>query len=187
MEAIWVPVVAILSVFGLPVGAFIVFRVLAHRERMEMIRHGIMPQVGKATRMQNMPPAYGQAPAGGGAGATDATVMLGKGIRTAFIGLALTIGLSFIGYHHDEFSFGPWMLGGLIPLFVGLSQITIAYLTDPSIFARFRGQSGGNGARPPYSEPPPHEPANGNSGSYTYRPGGTQELRPPTPPPTKWP
>jgi hypothetical protein len=42
------------------------------------------------------------------------------------IGLALLTGLSFIGYHNHGRAFGaptiepgPWLLGGLIPTFVG--------------------------------------------------------------------
>ncbi len=208
MDDVLVPLFAILCVFGLPVGAFIVFRVLAHRERMEMIRHGIVPPNGGkgGARYANPQPPYGSDPLG--AAQPDASVMLRKGIQLAFVGMALTIGLSFIGYHSGEdvthvgnvviregshFNFGPWLLGGLIPLFIGLSQVAIAFLTDPGLFARYRkpapGAYYGGNPRYPDPPPPPSPPGSdpGNDGPYTYRPGGRQELRPPTPPPTRRP
>jgi hypothetical protein len=192
----------IFCAFGLPVGAFIVFRVLAHRERMEMIRQGMVPPSRRmrAADFPSDPRVYGRAAAE--SVGPDAAKMLRKGVGLAFIGMALTIGLVFVGYHPGEvthvggvvvregsyFTYGPWLLGGLIPLFIGLSQVVIAFLTDPMLFARFRtgGPEGGftSGAR--YAEPPPQNPP-GSDGPYTYRPGGRQELRPPTPPPTKRP
>ena len=204
MDEVLVPLFAILCVFGLPVGAFIVFRVLAHRERMEMIRHGIVPPIGGkgGARYASPQPSYGSDPSANVQ--PDAAVLLRKGIRLAFTGMAITIGLSFIGYHGSEdvthvgnviiregqhFNFGPWLLGGLIPLFIGLSQVAIAFLTDPALFARYRGQAPGrfSGPNPRYPEPPPPQGSPGNDGPYTYRPGGRQELRPPTPPPTRRP
>jgi hypothetical protein len=206
MDEVWIPIIGMLCVFGLPVGAFIVFRILAHRERMEMIRHGLVPPGKGGPRY-----ASAQRPYVGGepleAPQPDAGVLLRKGIRLAFTGMALTIGLSFIGYHsgddvtrvgnvviHDgeHFNFGPWLLGGLIPLFIGLSQIAIAFLTDPSLFARYRRPASGGpygagpGPGPVYPDPPAPGPAN-SDGPYTYRPGGRQELRPPTTPPTRRP
>ena len=56
-----------------------------------------------------------------------------KGIQVAFIGFALLIGLGFIGYHHGVVVPGPWLLGGLIPLFVGVAQIVSAVLSGASI------------------------------------------------------
>lgn len=199
MDDVLVPLVAILCVFGLPVGAFIVFRVLAHRERMEMIRYGIAPPGGKmgAARYANPQPNLG---APSVEPPQDASVLLRKGVRLAFVGMALTIGLGFIGYHSGEvthagdvvvregshFDFGPWLLGGLIPLFIGLSQIAIAFLTEPQFFARFRsaGTTAPPGPGPRYPDPPAPDGAN-SDGPYTYRPGGRQELRPPTSPPRR--
>ncbi len=43
------------------------------------------------------------------------------GVTTAAVGLALLLGLATLG-------FGPWLIGGLIPLFVGLVQILFALL-----------------------------------------------------------
>ena len=38
--------VAVIVIFGAPVAAWIIHRVLAHQERMEMIRKGFIPQRG---------------------------------------------------------------------------------------------------------------------------------------------
>ncbi len=81
------------------------------------------------------------------------------------------------------------MLGGLIPLFIGLAQVTTAFLTDPDLFAMVLGRRGAFG---PYPAP---RTAGGAASVRTGRrrrnttprtrtgPAGTQELRPPTPPP----
>jgi len=41
---------------------------------------------------------------------------LARGLTTALVGLAITLGLLTIGV-------GPWLLPGLIPLFIGLAMI----------------------------------------------------------------
>ena len=184
----YVAALSILTIFGLPVAAFVVFRILAHRERMAMIRNGIAPGKRGVPYMAGNPKA-------GGYDADDPRVLLRKGIRLTFIGLALSIGLSFIGFSDDgPWHLGPWMLGGLIPLFIGLAQIATAYVSDPSILAQFlvsrrAGQPPYPGAANPQPQPRyGRNPSNGSSdfeGPYTYRPDGTQELRRPTPPPER--
>jgi len=55
------------------------------------------------------------------------------GIITSALGLAFSLGLYPLGFAEgDEFPlhFGPWMLVGLIPLFIGLSLVLIHYLTE---------------------------------------------------------
>ena len=113
----------------------------------------------------------------------DPNRTLRKGITLAFIGLALLTGLSFIGLHDTGngyvFRPGPWLLGGLIPMFIGIAQVIIAVLSGATLgAARF------NQAPPPnlYGVPPPPPSAGAAptyEGSYTYRPGATQELRKP--------
>ncbi len=143
MNDILVPIALFFFLFGAPVLAFVVTRVLAHRERLEMIRHGIVPppsgrrayrqwqqQSGPAPSApwQTPPPVP---PAAAWAGYDDEPQRaLYKGIRTAFIGLALLLGLSFIGGTPltPGFHGGPWLLGGLIPMFVGIAQMIIAVL-----------------------------------------------------------
>src|ERR1700676_15658 len=143
-------VAAFMFVFGAPVLAFIVSRVLRHRERLEMLRRGMMPpefdkRAYRAWRKSGAPwpPPGGAAPWPPPGGATqgpwvqpapatwaqrnddDAQSALYKGIRIAAVGLALVIGLSFIGGTpgSPDFRGGPWLLGGLIPMFVGIAQI----------------------------------------------------------------
>jgi hypothetical protein len=92
------------------------------------------------------------------------------------------MGLSFIGVHDDgvgwSFHPGPWLLGGLIPMFIGISQVIIAVLSGAVI----GGPRYANGPPPNIygvpSPPPAGAPPN-YSGSYTYRPGAAQELRKP--------
>jgi hypothetical protein len=55
------------------------------------------------------------------------------GILLTALGLALTIGLYLIGFASSDsypFHLGPWMLGGLLPLFLGLGLVLLHYLTE---------------------------------------------------------
>ncbi|MFM8425550.1 MAG: DUF6249 domain-containing protein [Chloroflexota bacterium] len=59
--------------------------------------------------------------------------MLRWGIVVAAIGLALSLGLYTIGFNSANnypLHLGPWMLGGFVPLFLGLGLILIHYLTE---------------------------------------------------------
>ena len=198
-----VPLFGIIFLFGAPVAAWIVSRVLAHQERMEMIRRGIVPpsdprlfremqRRGWQTGPIPPPPgpSVGNVPPPA-AGMYDyqyyAQSQLRKGITVTMVGFALLIGLSFIGGHSDgRMEFGPWLLGGLIPMFVGIAQIINALLNG----ARFPGMQT-TGAPPPQSPftaqappsagtPPPPPPA---SGPYGWRPGPTPEIEKPVQPP----
>ena len=167
--------------FGFPLLAWIVFRYLAHRERMEMIRHGMAPGT-KLPRRPVQPGDYTSPTYS----AADAHLTLRKGIRLTAIGMAMTIGLSFIGFRHDEMHLGPWLLGGLIPLFIGLAQVVIALLSG----ATLRPGPGWEPQAPGYHAEParPGGAATASPSydtSYTYRPGGAQELRPPGTPPER--
>jgi sterol desaturase/sphingolipid hydroxylase (fatty acid hydroxylase superfamily) len=54
------------------------------------------------------------------------------GIVVTALGLALSLGFYFIGFNSAEnypFHLGPWMLGGFVPLFLGLSLLLIHLLT----------------------------------------------------------
>jgi hypothetical protein len=193
-----VPVFFFLIVVGGPIAAWIVSRVLAHQERMEMIRHGFVPppdphQMRRAARQgwsQGMtPPPYqymGYDPN------YYAQRQMRRGIQVAFIGLALLVGLSFIGYRGDgEVVPGPWLLGGLVPLFVGIAQIVSAVLSG----ARFsmQGFSQRPGAGSAFNpEPPPQAGTTSSNmppppGSYgAWRPGPTPEIEKPAPPPDRF-
>lgn len=59
--------------------------------------------------------------------------LLRWGILITALGAALTIGLLFVGVDagtNYPLGLGPWMLAGLIPLFLGLAMILIHYLSQ---------------------------------------------------------
>jgi hypothetical protein len=59
--------------------------------------------------------------------------LLRWGIVIAALGLALTLGLYTVGFAVEDsypLHLGPWMLGGLIPLFLGLGLILLYLLTE---------------------------------------------------------
>ena len=58
--------------------------------------------------------------------------LLRWGILITALGLALTVGLYPIGFsagYEYPFHLGPWMLGGFVPLFLGLGLILLHVLT----------------------------------------------------------
>jgi hypothetical protein len=190
-----VAALAVFCIFGAPIAAFIIMRVLAHRERIEMIRRGMVPphMFGNNKAWRNVNPSVGGQPPAGPAPVwvpvTDldaADRSLRKGILLALIGLAILIGLSFIGYDNNgpfntpQWHPGPWLLGGLVPMFVGIAQIIIALLSG--------AQLGAPQQRP---APPPYPGAAGRPpGAPPYEPeprthSGYDELRRPTPPPDR--
>jgi hypothetical protein len=200
-----VPVMFFLIVIGAPVAAWIVSRVLAHQERMEMLRRGYTPPPDPRAMRKAMKygagygwapgtvPPPGWAPHGAYDPTFYAQAQLRRGISVAFVGLALLIGLSFIGFHDGRYVYGPWLLGGLIPMFVGIAQIVTAVLSG----ARIGGVGepgapvgGSTGFGPseqqvadvsPGSSMPPPPP-----GSYGgWRPGPTPEIEKPAGPPDR--
>lgn len=55
------------------------------------------------------------------------------GIIITALGFALTIGLYTVGFdsgNNYPLHLGPWMLGGLIPLFLGIGLVLLHFLTD---------------------------------------------------------
>lgn len=178
---------AILCIFGLPVFGWIVVRVLAHRERMELIQRGIVPPGAGLTSTKEWRGAGFPPPGRGAGGGVRPSQCLHRAIRLTMVGIAITLGLSFIGYRDGTIEPGPWLLGGLIPTFIGVAQIISAILTGatlrPTVYV----------TPPPFGGAPPPPPAGSAGtaqaayeGSYTYRPGSTQELRPPPAPPKEW-
>jgi hypothetical protein len=189
-----IPLAAIFFVFGLPVIAWLAIRAMAHRERIEMLRHGVVPDKFQRAQQQHWTAATPPTPAAATPFVADpdwspeaARQALRKAITITMIGFALTIGLSFIGLDGDEWHPGPWLLGGLIPLFVGLAQLIMAVLSGASLRPPVQTWSiPPGGPPPPYTAaPPPPAGATTFDGSYTYRPGSTQELRPPSSPPER--
>lgn len=191
-----VPALAVTCIFGLPVLAWIVSRVLAHQERMEMLRHGVVPPPNARDMRRAM--KYGWTP-----GATQqepanhydyypphdfyAQQQLRKGMQVAFVGLALLIGLGFIGYRGDgAYVYGPWLLGGLIPLFVGIAQIIGAVLSGASFGPAAARQRFGPSPSPAPGAPGPQSTGAmpPNPASYGgWRPGSIPEIEKPASPP----
>jgi hypothetical protein len=189
---------AVLIIFGAPVAAWMVSRVLAHQERMEMLRRGITPPPDPRTLRRAMkygwtpsstatPGPFPSAPYGYESDLYFAQRQLRRGVQVAFIGFALLIGLGFIGYRgNGEYVYGPWLLGGLIPMFVGIAQIVSAVLSG----ARLGPPGDAQAFEPPPSEASSSAPgsAAGNAppppGSYGgWRPGPTPEIQKPSSPP----
>ena len=59
--------------------------------------------------------------------------LLRWGIVITAIGFAFSLGLYPIGYdsgNNYPLHLGPWMLGGFVPLFLGLSLVLLHYLTE---------------------------------------------------------
>ena len=59
--------------------------------------------------------------------------LLRWGILVTALGIALTIGLYLVGFGAAEsypLHLGPWMLGGFVPLFLGLGLVLMHYLTE---------------------------------------------------------
>ncbi len=99
MMALLIPILGILAIFAYST----IKRYWEHRERMAAIEKGVLPsQIGEDADIAEV-------------GASPSSRLQSALVTTA-VGLALTVGLGSIG-------FGPWLLGGLIPLFVGLAGI----------------------------------------------------------------
>jgi hypothetical protein len=184
----------ILLIFGAPIAAWVVSRVLAHQERIEMIRRGIVPPPGNFSGFgaKMPPPAWGPGPvpppppsanARGSYPTYDdyyyARKQMRKGVQITLIGFALLIGLGTIGSFGDHY-FGPWLLGGLVPMFVGIAQIINAAMNGATIpgFGAGYGQGHAHFGPPPPSNPPPGgtPPPPPPSGPYAWRPGPTPEI-----------
>lgn len=59
--------------------------------------------------------------------------LLHWGIIVTAMGLALSLGLYLIGFNSADnypLHLGPWMLGGFVPLFLGIGLILIYVLTE---------------------------------------------------------
>ncbi|HEY4442132.1 MAG TPA: hypothetical protein VGN14_16860 [Candidatus Elarobacter sp.] len=199
---------AIFCIFGLPIAAWILFRIFGFIERMAMINRGIVPppsggrrawrswqqqqqsgwtgapwqQQAQSQPQPPQPPPFDRRGCGPD---DDVQSALFKGIRLSLIGLAILIGLSFIGGTPGtaEFRGGPWLLGGLIPMFVGIAQVIIALLSGaqlPGVTGPARVPPPGPGA---YQPPPPPPP--GSPGAPWARPAAPhyEELAKPTQPP----
>lgn len=161
----------IFAVFVLPVIVWLIFRMFAHRERMAMIARGIHPN-GPAPSEESRWATFGQPMRPGEMlDPVQAQYAMRRSIMLAAVGLAITIGLSFLGY-------GPWLILGMIPLFIGVAQLMIATLGNSGMQPRMGAPYA---AAPPPAPPPPQPPSGPSTAyesSYAYRPA-PQEPSPP--------
>lgn len=93
--------------FALSVILILCLRWFTYREKMAMIERGVSPYPDNTADE-----------------AKKNKKRLAYGLTTALIGVALTLGFITLG-------FGPWLLVGLIPLFVGLSMILSYLILQP--------------------------------------------------------
>jgi predicted tellurium resistance membrane protein TerC len=84
----------------------IALRWFSYKERMALIAQGISPEDQRQKRKNHK-------------------TILAIGLVIGLIGLALTIGLITLGV-------GPWLLAGLLPLFVGLAFILVSLVLAPA-------------------------------------------------------
>jgi hypothetical protein len=104
------PCLGIVAVFGIIFGFLAFLRYMSYKETIALAEKGL-------TRPQGKP----------GKG------LLRWGIVISAMGLALSIGLYPLGFASGEIyplHLGPWMLGGFIPLFLGLGLLLLHYLID---------------------------------------------------------
>ena len=112
-----IPIAFLVAIFG----TVVLLRWFKHREILALAEKGLLP----AQYAQYVSASRGRG-------------LLGWGIALVALGLALMIGLWPIGFvgrpgpgHGSWYplNFGPWMLGGLIPLFIGLALLITYFLT----------------------------------------------------------
>lgn len=98
---------------------FVAMRYIVYRERVALAQQGVLlPEESMWERIGQRSPRG----------------ILWGGVITAMCGLALLLGLATIGW-------GPWLLGGLIPLFVGAGMVFV-YFLGGGIRDRGRHQAG---------------------------------------------
>jgi hypothetical protein len=105
-----VPTIFVVAVFG----TIVLLRWFRHREIVTLAEKGLLPA------------QYAQL------GASRDRGTLGWGIALSALGLALVLGMWPIGFVVDKpypLHFGPWMLVGLIPLFIGLGLLIVYLIT----------------------------------------------------------
>lgn len=110
MFADLVPCLSIVSVLLVIFGFLAFLRYMNYRETLALAEKGL-------TRPENR----------------NENGLLRWGILITALGLALSLGLYFVGFNSAQdypFHLGPWMLGGLVPLFLGLGLILSHFLTQ---------------------------------------------------------
>ena len=106
----FVPGISIVSILIVILGFLAFMRYVKYKETIALAEKGLTPTESKSNK-----------------------TLLRWGILVTALGLALTIGLYLIGFNSGDnypLQLGPWMLGGLIPLFLGLGLVLLHYLTE---------------------------------------------------------
>ncbi|HJR79210.1 MAG TPA: hypothetical protein VJ821_03990 [Anaerolineales bacterium] len=104
------PCLGLLGALAILFGFFAFVRYLTYKETVSLAEKGLTRPEGKSGRG-----------------------FLRWGILITALGLALSLGLYPIGFSAGEnypLRLGPWMLGGLVPFFLGLSLILIHIFTQ---------------------------------------------------------
>jgi hypothetical protein len=108
MLADLIPVFAVLGILIVVLGFVLTLRYINYKENLFLAEKGLARPEAKSN-----------------------LGMLHWGILTTALGFALTLGLFFGNFRASELyplHFGPWMLGGFVPLFLGIGLILIHYL-----------------------------------------------------------
>jgi hypothetical protein len=106
----FVPCISIVSILLVIFGFVAFLRYMSYRETLALAEKGLTRPETKSNKG-----------------------MLRWGIIVTALGLALTIGLYFFGFDSANIyplHLGPWMLGGLVPLFLGIGLVLVHYLTE---------------------------------------------------------
>lgn len=140
------------SIFAIIFGYLAYQRWLTHKELLVYAEKGLLPPAKNAL----LPEQTGKL------AHPNAIKNRNRGIYTAAIGFALCIGLYPLGWRSGFFlGMGPWMLFGLIPLFVGLTRILIWVLgkTDDNFQPAGNAEANNHVAEnsTPIPPPPPAE------------------------------
>jgi hypothetical protein len=105
-----IPYLGILGAFALVFGLLAFIRYWNYKRTMAMAENGLPRPEGKTRKG-----------------------LLRWGIAVTGLGLALSLGLYPIGFSAGEdypLHLGPWMLGGFVPLFLGLGLVLLHFLTQ---------------------------------------------------------
>lgn len=112
-----VPCAATFAFFALVFGIIIMLRWFRHREVMAQIQQGLVPEDHRWQTDND----------------TTSRKLRVWGLGLAALGLALVIGMYPFGFVTQEpwpLHFGPWMVVGLVPLFVGLALLIADYASQ---------------------------------------------------------
>jgi hypothetical protein len=110
MLADLVPCISIVSVLLVIFGFLAFLRYMNYRETIALAERGLTRPETKSSKG-----------------------LLRWGIVVTGLGLALSLGLYFAGFDASQnypLRLGPWMLGGFVPLFLGLALILSHFLTQ---------------------------------------------------------